>query len=307
MQPQFKNSTNNQSLLDLFIVCYVIISDLYESFVPDGIKNRPGASPFLSDSEVITIVIAGELYGMDVEIRWYTLVRQNYLYLFPNLNERSRFNRRRRDLCQVINLLRVMLVAILLDPDDPWRIIDSFPIVIANWGRRSQVKVAKDKGGYGICCAKQLRFFGYRLHLLITLEGLIVNFVLAPANASDITVTPEVLEGMIYLILLGDSIYSSPPLIEKMREAGILMHVLVNRRWHEALSEEVEKWIKSTRILVETVGSQLTRVLHVENNWAKSERGIETRIMGKLLAHTVGFALNKLAGVPPLRLASLIY
>ena len=41
--------------------------------------------------------------------------------------------------------------------------------------------------------SKQLRFFGYRMHLLTTLEGLIVNFVLALANASDITVDSEVM------------------------------------------------------------------------------------------------------------------
>lgn len=307
MLPQYKNNIKIQSLLDLFIVCYVVISDLYNLFVPKSVKDRPGSQPHLSDAEVITIVIVGELFGIDVEIRWYTLVKQNYLYLFPKLNERSRFNRRRRDLCQVINLLRAKLIEILLDTDDPWRIIDSFPIVIANWGRRSQVKVARDKGGYGICSAKQLRFFGYRLHLLLTLEGLIVKCVLAPANKSDITVAPEVLEGMLNLILLGDAIYSSPPLVEEMKKSGILMHVLVNSQWHEALPEEVEKLIKRARCLIETVGSQLTRVLHIETNWAKSERGIESRILGKLLAHTIGFFLNSLAGNSPLKLASLIY
>jgi Transposase DDE domain len=307
MQPQFKDSIKILSLPDLFTVCYVIVSDLYNLFVPEIVKNRPGSKPRLSDAEIITIVIVGELFGMDVEIRWYTLVKQAYLNLFPNLNERSRFNRRRRDLCQVINLLRAKLLEILLDPNDPYRIIDSFPVVIANYGRRSQVKVARNKGGYGICCAKQLRFFGYRLHLLITLEGLIVNFVLAPANESDIRVAPEVLEGMVYLILLGDAIYSSPPLVEAMRKAGILMLVLVNRRWHEALPKEVEKLLKGARCLIETVGSQLSRVLHIEMNWAKSERGIETRIIGKLFAHTIGSFINKLRGTPPLKLASLIY
>jgi hypothetical protein len=307
MLPQYKDSIKIRSLLDLFIVCYVVVSDLYYLFAPESVKHRHGKPPNLSDCEVITIVIVGELLGMDVEIRWYTLVKQHYLYLFPNLNERSRFNRRRRDLYPVINLLRAKLVEIMLDPNDPWRIIDSLPVVIANWGRRSRVRVARDKGGYGICVAKQLRFFGFRLHLLITLEGLIVNFVLAPANESDITLAPEVLEGMLYLVILGDAIYSSPPLIKEMRKAGILMHVLVNRQWHEALPKIVEKGIKSTRCLIETVGSQSTRVLKIETNWAKSWRGIETRVLGKLLAHTVGFFLNKLAGIPPLRLASLIY
>ena len=195
MQPQFKDSIKITTLEDLFIVCFVTIDDLYQMFVSDKVKHRPGLSPSLSDSEVITIAIVGELFGMDVEIRWYTFVKQFYHHFFPHLNERSRFNRRRRDLSKVINLLRARLSETLLDPNDPWRIIDSFPVVIANWGRRSRVRVARDKGGFGIVASKQVHFFGFRLHLLTTLKGLVDTFVLAPANASDITLAPEVLEG----------------------------------------------------------------------------------------------------------------
>jgi hypothetical protein len=307
MQPQFKDSIKPLSLEDLFIICFVIIDDLYKRFVPERVKHRPGIKPNLSDSEVITIVIVGELSGMDVEIRWYTFVRQLYRHLFPNLNERSRFNRRRRDLSRVINLLRARLSEILLDPDDPWRIIDSFPVEIANWGRRSRVRVARDKGGFGIVQSKQVHFFGFRIHLLTTLEGLVDTFVLAPANASDLTLAPEVMEGMTDLLVLGDKIYSSPPLAEEMRKSGIRMVALVNRQWHKPLPQKAEKLIKSVRQMIETVGSQMTRVLHLERNLAKSERGIETRIAGKLLSHTFGYFLNQLLGRSPLRLASLIY
>jgi len=307
MQPQFKDSIKIISLEDLFIVCFVIIDDLYKLYVPEKVRQRPGLLPSSSDSEIITIAIVGELSGIDVEIRWYTLVKQLYLYLFPNLNERSRFNRRRRDLAKVINLLRQRLSEILLDPDDPWRIIDSFPIVIANWGRRSRVRVARDKGGFGIVQSKQIHFFGFRLHLLTTLEGLVDTFILAPANASDITLAPEVMEGRTDLLVLGDKIYSSPPLVEEMEKSGIKMVALVNRQWHEPLPQKTEKLIKSVRQMIETVGSQMTQVLHIERNLAKSEIGIETRIAGKLLSHTLGFFLNQLLGRSPLKLASLIY
>jgi len=307
MQPQFKNNIKIITLEDLFIVCFVIIDDLYKRFIPDKVKHRPGLSPILSDSEIITIVIIGELFGMDVEIRWYTFVKQLYLHLFPKLNERSRFNRRRRDLSKVINLLRARLSEILSDPDDPWRIIDSFPVEIANWGRRSRVRVARDKGGFGIVQSKQVHFFGFRLHLLTTLEGLVDTFVLAPANASDITLAPEVMEGRTDLLVLGDKIYSSPPLAEEMRKSGIKMVALVNRQWHKPLPRATERLIKSVRQMIETVGSQMTQVLHIERNLAKSERGIETRIAGKLLSHTLGYFLNQLLGRPPLKLAGLIY
>lgn len=102
--------------------------------------------------------------------------------------------------------------------------------------------------------SKQLRFFGYRMHLLTTLEGLIVNFVLALANASDITVDSEVMQNEIDLILIGAKIYSGPPLGEEMGKGGIKIVVLVNEQWYKPLPQKMEKLIKRVRQLIEVVG-----------------------------------------------------
>ena len=59
--------------------------------------QRNGCPPTLSDSEVITIALLGELLGMDSEKAWYGFVRKNCRALFPQFLERSRFNRRRRE------------------------------------------------------------------------------------------------------------------------------------------------------------------------------------------------------------------
>ncbi len=307
MQPQNQHITVIGNLEDLFSACYTIIDDLYRQLAPKEVTARPGPEPSLSDAEVITISVVGELFGMDVEARWYSLVSQQFRHLFPGLNERSRFNRRRRDLWWVSNLLRHSLVEALENPSDPWRIIDSFPLVVAGWGRRSRGRVARAEGGFGIAHAKGLRFFGFRVHVLITLDGVITNFVLAPANAHDATVAPEVLEGASQVAVLGDKAYGNNLLAEELARRNSRLVALRRKGWPNPPPEDLAKLIRSVRQLVETVGSQLAQVFHLERNLAKGTWGIRTRIIGKLLAHTIGCFINRLMGRPSLHMASFIY
>jgi hypothetical protein len=307
MQPQSQNIIAIGSVEDLFTACFVVIDDLYRQWAPREVTQRPGPAPSLSDAEVITIAVVGELFGLDVEARWYALVQHQFKALFPGVNQRSRFNRRRRDLWQVTHLLRYRLVEQMTNSYDPWRIIDSFPLVVANWGRRSRVRLARDEGGFGRAHAKEFRFFGYRVHLLITLNGLITNFVLAPANYTDTAMAPEVVEGIEGIYLIGDKAYSSPPLMRQLAEQDIAVAALRNRKWWPELPGQTAQLIKSIRQTIETVGSQLTQVFHIERTLAKSTWGIKTRLMDKLLAHSLGYFLNGMMDRPPLRMAALIY
>jgi hypothetical protein len=307
MQPQRQDIIAIGSLEDLFTACFVVIDDLYGQFTPREVMQRPGPPPSLTDAEVITIALVGELFGMEVEGRWYSLVWQHYQRLFPGLNERSRFNRRRRNLWQVSNLLRQRLMETLVDPNDPWRILDSFPLVVANWGRRSRVSLARGEGGFGKAYAKQCRFFGYRVHLLIRLQGVVTNLVLAPANAHDSTVAPEIFQGMEGLIGLGDKAYAGLPLQTELAQHQIQLLALRRKDSRKPLPQALAKLVRRARQLIETVGSQLTQVFHLEHNLAKSTWGIKTRLIDKLLAHSMGCSLNHLLGRPLLHMAGLVY
>ena len=51
--------------------------------------------------EEVTFSLCGELLGVDSENAWFSFVKKNYRYLFPQLCSRSRFNRTRRALMQM--------------------------------------------------------------------------------------------------------------------------------------------------------------------------------------------------------------
>ena len=92
----------HQSFEDFILVIFVLVDDLYKKVAPNQIKCRRNIDKaFLSDSEIITIALCGELVGVDSESAWYAFVKKNYRHLFPKMCERSQFNRTRRNLLQV--------------------------------------------------------------------------------------------------------------------------------------------------------------------------------------------------------------
>ena len=105
---------NNTTLIatfeDFILTVYVIIDDLYRCFAPpEVVTRRHVLHARMSDSEIITISICGELAGIDSENAWYSFVKRNYRHLFPTLCSRSRFNRTRRALLKTTELPRQKL------------------------------------------------------------------------------------------------------------------------------------------------------------------------------------------------------
>ena len=83
---------------------FVIIDDLWQGMAP--LYHRPGPEPTsCSDSALITVAIISECRTWSRETQamqeWAA-----YRHLFPRLPERSRFNRRRRNLMGAINQIR---------------------------------------------------------------------------------------------------------------------------------------------------------------------------------------------------------
>lgn len=187
---------------------YVLISDLFAPLA--AYVARPGPAPAGTDAELITMAIVGECCGWDQETvllsRW-----RDHRDLFPQQPERSRFNRRRRDLAPVINLLRQAVVQTLDFTQDTQCIIDSLPVPVVQFYYLPQASV-EWKGAaaaFGHCCSKKPAIFGYTLHLLLTQSGGIRDFELAPANLPDLTVGSELLAEHTDLQVLGDKGYIS--------------------------------------------------------------------------------------------------
>ena len=87
---------------------FTIVDDTMKgSTVIQQALNRPGPAPKLSDSELVSIALYQELIGEPREDHFFRLHQASLQTFFPGLNERSRYNRRKRDLWSVILAVRV--------------------------------------------------------------------------------------------------------------------------------------------------------------------------------------------------------
>ena len=285
---------------DFILLVYTVIDDLYQQFAPTCVSQRRNAdSARMSDSEIITLSICGELLGMDSENAWYSFVKRNYRHLFPNLCCRTRFNRTRRALLQVTELLRQKLTQSFPIPVSRYFVIDSFPLAVCKFGRARYCRSFREDGAnYGRCPSKKETYFGFKVHALITIEGYITAFEITPASVDDREGLRDFAENHLCLTILGDKGYTGERLWEDMREKGICLMSLKPSNHKNNWPKELRQLIFRFRRRVETVFSQLSEQLNAEKVRAKSFQGLCTRLENKILGHNLCMAFNSIFGEP---------
>ncbi len=283
---------------DFCLYVYVIVDDLYQLIAPS--IRRPGPAAVCSDSELIALCLIGECKGWDMETDLLSNM-QAYRALFPHLPEQSRFNRRRRNLMQVINQMRRLLLSELDLAQETQCVIDSLPIAVVKFHLvpASTGDWPAHQAAFGRVSTKKETIYGYKLHLLTTFNGLILDFELAPANATDLEVGFEILAEHTDLEVIGDKGYISAEKAAELWELNrIRLRTLPRRNQKPQLARPIRRLFNSIRQIIETVNGQLTEQFNIEINHAHSFWGLCTRLCSKLTAHTLCIYINRLLGKP---------
>jgi hypothetical protein len=287
---------------DLCTYVYVLTDVAYQE-VAAPYDQRPGPRSAFTDSELITLTIAAELLGLDAETRFLAYVRRNHASLFPRLPERSRYNRRRRQLVEVTNRIRGAILARL------WRVleaegrdlgvIDSLPVPVVGSHHAAGDHRWWGEADFGRVPSKKQRIYGFKLHLLISHCGLILDFALAPANHNDGKLAAQLLRDKAGLTVLGDKGYINGPLQAQLATENDLVLLTPKRRnQRDQLPQALTQAINHFRQVIETINSQLVGQFNLQRNRAKSLFGLCARVQAKLAAHTFGLYLNYLLGRP---------
>lgn len=285
---------------DFCLWMYVVVDELWPKVAPWC--RRPGPAPGCSDSELVTMVLVGECRGWDEEtdrVRAWRARRD----LFPVVPERSRFNRRRRALAPAINALRHLTLRLLDLAADRQCAIDSLPVPALRFhlvpGSPAIGQWKAHGAAFGKVTTKKQTIFGYKLQLLVTLNGVILDCLLAPANVTDLEAGAELLAKHRDLLVLGDKGYLSAPVAaELLAEAGITLLTVPRTNQRGRLPPVLAALHTRWRQLVETVNGQLATLFHIEENHAHSFDGLCARLYSKLTAHTLAVYLNRLLGSP---------
>ena len=103
---------------------------------------------------------------------------------------------------------------------------------------------------------------------------------------------------------LGDRNYWSPALTQQLRAAGLQLLAPFRKA-----SRERERWprrLTSTRRRIETVIGQLVERFHAKRVWARDVWHFCSRLLRKVLSHTLFVGLCQQCDLRPLRMAELV-
>jgi len=304
-------NTSIDNLKDFIIVTFVIIDDIYQKVTPAYIKNRKNIdSAILSDSEIITISLVGELLTIDSEKAWFGFCTKNLNDLFPNFCSRTRFHRTKKSLFKVVEQIRFELMNTLGYQYESLKVIDSMPIPVCKFGRAHFHKSFKPEASYGKCPSKKETYYGFKLHATIALDGFITNFTITSADVDDRVAIWDLTGESPGTIVIGDKGYIGDRLADALKsERHISLLSLKRSNSKIQFPKALRQAIFKARRRVETSFSQLSEQLNIQRVLAKSKWGFISRITNKILAHNLCFFINKLLNIKmnPAKIKQLLF
>jgi Transposase DDE domain len=288
--------------LNTFIVSVFCLVD--DSLKGQRLRSR-GPAPRLSDSEVLTIEIVGEFLGLDTDKGIYLFFRRHYREWFPALSEvhRTTFARQAANLWRVKERLWQELLS--LTPHNPaFAICDSMPLPVCLFARAYRCHRFKGEAAFGKDILLKQTFYGFRVHVRLCWPGVITRFSVAPANAHELSVLPEIAEFSSGLIV-ADRNYHSAKTTEELADMGVELLAPYFSKKRDPTPRK-SAFLSRLRYRIDTVFSQLTERYSVKKVWARDMWHLASRLVRKVLSHTVAFLLNHQMGNPPLQLSKLL-
>ncbi len=278
----------------LFTILFVHIDDWYLTKGRQFLATKVGRKPKFSDSEVLTLMLGAEYLPFSSESQYLGYVRANHSDLFPDLLSQSQFNRRARSLRYLIECLRRdWLIDLGIDQVEKF-LIDTKPVPVLGYKRSKRRSDFYGSAAYGYCASRKLYYFGYKLVMITTLDGLPVVYDLAPANTDECLAAEAVLDNIKNAELIGDKGFIGVEWQAQMLEQTgnkILTPKRKNQAQnppgYDSMLNRIRERIEGLFHELQNTGRNLERLL------AKTVVGLATRLSAKVTAHLFKHILRK--------------
>jgi hypothetical protein len=292
--------------LETLIISVYCVVDEAVTTVLDGHRLRQrGPMPRLADSEVLTIEIVGEFLGLDQDAGLFTHFRRYHADLFPALAmmHRTTFTRQAANLWRITERIWQLVLARI--PHDPAvNLVDSVPLPVCRFARAPRCRRFRGEATFGFDALAGKTFYGFRCHVRCYRSGEIAAFSLAPANEDDRTVLPEIVEGAAGYAV-GDRAYWSPRLADLFRPDGLSLQASYRSATYDP-DPRRSRTLSRIRRRIETTFSQLVTRYQLKQVWARDLWHLCSRLLRKVLSHTMATLINGTLGNPSLQHACLL-
>ena len=242
-----------------------------------------GVVPRFSDLKIVALNITSESVGIDSESLLFAKF-QEYKLEFPHLIFRRQYNDRRKITSSLCNTIRERMVT-EMDGGEDCFCIDSKPIEVCRFSRSKRCGMEKKdfektpKIGY--YTSQGVYYYGYKLHAVCGLSGVIHSFDLTKASVHDTHYLKDVKVNYSNCTVIGNRGYISAQVqLDLFETANIRLEVpyITNqKKWKPTFPAFVK-----TRKRIETLFSQLCDQFMIVRNYAKDTDGLFAQIVGKI-------------------------
>ncbi len=242
-------------------------------FIDDFLKasgHREDVRVEVTDAEVITIAISAMLhFGGNFERSRLVLYE---LGLVKRLLSRSRFSRRVNRLIDLIHLLFHKLGSILKDLHWESRyLLDSFPVAVCDNIRINRCRIVSDEQYRGVMTSKRRYFYGVRVQILATSDGIPLEFCILPGACSDLQGLAELaldLPEMAQLFVdAGYNFYEWEDYLREIEQLRLQVPRKINSKrarepWLEIYKSLMRKYIETT---IGEIAKMFPKKIHATN------------------------------------------
>ena len=282
------------TISDLLTIIYVLVDDWYQAYGNTLLAGKAGKKPVFRDSEVMTLVLAQDFIPYPAETQYVEFIRANYLALFPKLLEQSQFNRRARALQFLIEELRRYWII-----QKGWHLhtnylLDTKPVPVLGYKRYKDHSDFAGHADYGRCTSRNLNYFGYKLVVLSTLNGLPIVYELVPANLDERLAAEAVIDYLGHCHIFADKGFLGA------EWQATIFDQTHNRIWtpkrkNQAVqnTKAFDRWLSAIRERIEGVFHEIQNTgRNLERLLAKTVSGLCARVIAKMTSHLLRHLLR---------------
>jgi hypothetical protein len=267
----------------LLTALYVLIDD---HVIPSG-RRRPGHPKRLSDAELVCLAVAQVLLGARSEHHWLRMCYGRLGHLFPYLPHQPGYHKRVKAAAPLICQATVYLATLCPSWAGDLRLLDGTPVPCGTSRQTVQRSDLAGWANYGYCAAHSRWYWGLKLYLLTTAEGMPVAWCLADPKLGEREVAQDLLghardigalrDGM---IVLADKGLAGR---EMERYAADQVKVLLVRPDRK---DEPRRYgnLGGMRQWIESVNDTVKGQLDLERHGGRTPAGVFARIAQRLLA-----------------------
>jgi IS5 family transposase len=279
--------------LEALVVAAYLFADEYTSPFTYG---RP---PLVSDAELVALAVGQAAIGISSDRQFLGLVPKVLPGWFPHLPDQSQYNRRLRALVELMSHVQERLASWL--DVGRIRLADGTALAVAHYAGCEKRSHFSGFARYGYAKSEHRFIWGVRLILLTDERGLPLGYTVVPANEHEREPLADLLSGTPAEVVVADKGFWGENYRTELATQGV--RLLTPNKTRTSANLAFERALASTRLVIESVFSNLKGQMQLERHLARTPAGLASRIAQRILALTVGILLNTLAGRPARALA----